>query len=56
MDTLFRRNSADHGRATPPCPVGFVLPDLVDPMRPPAADPTTRAVSAWAVGRGRKSA
>ena len=56
MDTLFRRNSADHGRATPPCPVGLVLPDLVDRTRPPAADPTTRAVSAWAVGLGRKSA
>ena len=54
MDTLFRRNSAGHGRATPPCPVGFVLPDLVDRMRPPAADPTTRAVYAGAVGRGRK--
>ena len=33
-----------------------VLPDLVDRVRPPAADSTTRAVSTWAVGWGRKSA
>ena len=55
MDTLFRRNSADRGRDTT-LSRGSALPDLVDGMRPPAADSTTRAVSTWAVGRGRKSA
>jgi len=55
MDTLFRRNSADHGRDTT-LSQGSALPDLVDRMRPPSADSTSRAVFPWAVGRGRKSA